>query len=129
MPDTLYLVTFDGYYGGYGSEIYCGGIFDTKEKAEEYIQNNSNIPKGECLISELHINVGLRTTNMERFETIGTDIYLGGYCEQYMTLKEFIKTYCDMCGTQRCDPKDPVWREGCPHYQENKPLLDKEQNE
>lgn len=128
MPDTLYLVTFDGYYGKYGSEIYCGGIFDTKAKAEEYIRNDANLSEDNCLISELYLNVGLKTNDMG-YETIGTDIYLGGYCEQYMTLKEFIKTYCDICGTQRCDPKDPIWREGCPHYQENKPLLDKEQNE
>jgi hypothetical protein len=46
-----------------------------------------------------------------------------------MTLKEFMKTYCDMCGTQRCDPTDPIWREGCTYYQEYKPLLDKEQDE
>lgn len=80
MPDTLYLVTFDGYYGGYGSEIYYGGIFDTKEKAEEYIRNDANLSEGNCLISELYINVGLKTTDMG-FETIGTDIYLGGYLE------------------------------------------------
>jgi hypothetical protein len=81
MSDTLYLVTFDGYYAGYGSEIYCGGIFDTKEKAAEYIRNDANLSKGGYLISELHLNVGLKTTDMDRFETIGTDIYLGGYCE------------------------------------------------
>lgn len=80
MSDVLYLVTFDGYYGGYGSEIYCGGIFDTKEKAEEYIRNDANLSEDKWLISELHINVGLKTTDMG-FETIGTDIYLGGYCE------------------------------------------------
>lgn len=81
MSDTLYLVTFDGYYAGYGSEIYCGGIFDTKEKAEEYIKNDANLSEGICLISELRINVGLKTTNRDTFETIDTDIYLGGYCE------------------------------------------------
>lgn len=82
MSNTLYLVTFDGYYGGYGSEIYCGGIFDTKEKAEEYIRNDANLSEGNCLISEVHLNAGLKTTDMGgRFETISTDIYLGGYCE------------------------------------------------
>ena len=80
MSNNLYLVTFDGYYGKYGSEFYCGGIFDTKEKAEEYIRNDANLSKCECLISELHLNVGLKTSDMG-FETIGTDMYLGGYCE------------------------------------------------
>lgn len=81
MPDTLYLVTFDGYYASYGSEIYCGGIFDTKEKAEEYIRNDANLSEGSCLISELHLNAGLKTSDLDLFETISTDIYLGGYCE------------------------------------------------
>ncbi len=80
MSNILYLVTFNGYCGSYGSVIYCGGIFDTKEKAEEYIRNDANLSEGRCLISELHLNVGLKTSDMG-FETIGTDIYLGGYFE------------------------------------------------
>ena len=78
MSNTLYLVTFDGYCGGYGSEIYCGGIFDNKEKAEEYIRNDVNLLEDRCLISELHLNVGLKTSDVVN---ISTDIYLGGYCE------------------------------------------------
>lgn len=35
-----------------------------------------------------------------------------------MTLEEFKEKFCVLCGTQRCDPDDPVWREGCLHYQE-----------
>ena len=34
-----------------------------------------------------------------------------------------------MCGTQRCDLNDPVWREGCKHYQDNKPLIVVENND
>ena len=30
-----------------------------------------------------------------------------------MTLQEFIKEHCMLCGTQRCNPLDPVWLEGC----------------
>lgn len=81
MNDTLYLVTYDGYYAGYGTEIYCGGIFDTKEKAEDYIRNDANLPKSNAHISELKLNEGLKTTNNDVFATISTDVYLGGYLE------------------------------------------------
>lgn len=34
-----------------------------------------------------------------------------------MTLKEFEKEYCSMCGTQRCGgATDEDFREGCPFY-------------
>lgn len=33
-----------------------------------------------------------------------------------MTFDEFIETNCLLCGTQRCNPYDSDWREGCPYY-------------
>ena len=37
-----------------------------------------------------------------------------------MTFDEFVKEYCWMCATQRCDPKDEDWREGCPKFKKLK---------
>ena len=37
-----------------------------------------------------------------------------------MDLDKFIKENCMMCGTQRCDPSDIEWLEGCTLYQEEK---------
>jgi hypothetical protein len=33
-------------------------------------------------------------------------------------LDQFIKENCMMCGSQRCDPTNPIWLEGCLLYQE-----------
>jgi hypothetical protein len=66
--------------GNMGQTFIAEVFFGTKAKAEEYIRNDANLSEGNCLISELHLNVGLKTNDMG-FETIGTDIYLGGYCE------------------------------------------------
>ena len=35
-----------------------------------------------------------------------------------MKKDEFIKTYCDFCGTQRCEGIDTEWFTGCPHRNE-----------
>jgi len=33
---------------------------------------------------------------------------------------DFIKENCQMCGSQRCDPTDEEWIEGCLKFQEYK---------
>ena len=43
-------------------------------------------------------------------------------------LNDFMKEYCTMCGSQRCNPADPLWLEGCRLYQELKEKYDNESN-
>ena len=40
-----------------------------------------------------------------------------------LTLDEFTDTYCDMCGTQRCDPKNPDCLHSCGHYKTFNPII------
>lgn len=37
-----------------------------------------------------------------------------------MNLDKFIEENCTFCGSQRCDPYNPEWLEGCKLYQELK---------
>ena len=61
---TLYLVHVDKNEDGYGVELYCAGIFDSKEAAEERAKTfeDSNI-------TEIKLNSNT------------TDVYLDGYRE------------------------------------------------
>ena len=58
MPKELYLVTFDGYCDGYGSEIYLGGIFDSRDKADEYIESQIYLANTPPEITVVPVNHG-----------------------------------------------------------------------
>ena len=75
----VYLVTFDGYCDSYGSEIYCGGIFETLEKAEDYVEAKCVPNKLYFTISEIYLNEWLELTKSEN--EYSTNKYLGGYIE------------------------------------------------
>lgn len=75
----VYLVTFDGYCDSYGSEIYCGGIFETLEKAEDYVESICVPNKLYFTITEIYLNEWLELTKSD-YE-YSTDKYLGGYTE------------------------------------------------
>lgn len=75
----VYLVTFDGYCDSYGSEIYCGGIFETLEKAEDYVEAICVPNKIYFTISEICLNEWSELFKGER--EYFTDKYLGGYIE------------------------------------------------
>ena len=62
----LYVVTYDGYDGAWGAEIYILGIYDSKEKAKQAIKRN----RGCYLyrIEEMDLNKDSQK-------------YLGGYYE------------------------------------------------
>ena len=61
---TLYLVHVDKNEDGYGVELYCAGIFDSKEAAEERAKLFN------CAdITEVELNAST------------TDVYLDGYRE------------------------------------------------
>lgn len=42
-------------------------------------------------------------------------------------LTPFIKESCMMCGSQRCDPSESEWREGCSRWREYKQTLSESQ--
>ena len=37
--------------------------------------------------------------------------------KEVKNITDFYKTYCDRCGSQRCD-RSEEWMNGCPHYKE-----------
>jgi hypothetical protein len=95
----LYLVTVEGYYDRYGSEIYSIGIFDSIDKAKEagvkaevkvkdiYPHSEIAINKflhGHCFkITEFDLNTvyPVRKSDDKFYADIYTDKYLGGYVE------------------------------------------------
>ena len=74
--ETIYLVTFDGYRGMWGAEIYALGAYRTKEEAEQARDNN-----GGGNITELKIGETLEVKYNEDEFYEGTECYLGGYIE------------------------------------------------
>ena len=44
-------------------------------------------------------------------------LYNKFYREGLKNITDFYKTYCDRCGSQRCD-RSEEWMDGCPHYKE-----------
>ena len=37
--------------------------------------------------------------------------------KEVKNITDFYKTYCDRCGSQRCD-RSEEWMDACPHYKE-----------
>lgn len=35
-----------------------------------------------------------------------------------LNLEQFVKSSCQLCGTQRCNPYNEIWREGCSKWRE-----------
>ena len=81
MPKELYLVTFDGYCDRYGAEIYLGGIFDSRDKADEYIESQIYLANNRPEITVVPANHGYECKYTEGDYRVSTDIYLGGYVE------------------------------------------------
>lgn len=63
MAKKVYLVTFDSYEGTWGMDLCCGGIYMSRNKAEEVA---NSLQFGQ--VHEVKINTETR-------------IHLGGYCE------------------------------------------------
>lgn len=84
MSKELYLVTFDGYCDQYGSEIYLGGIFDSRDKADEYIESQIYLANMSPEITVIRVNRGYecKYADLDHYDhSVSTDIYLGGYVE------------------------------------------------
>ena len=79
----VYLVVFDGWLAGYGSNIYLLGVYDNENKANE-IAASFNKKYEEELVEAYVEEVDLNHTYDEEREgdwAIRTPIYLGGYVE------------------------------------------------
>jgi len=81
MTKELYLVTFNGYRDMWGAEIYLGGIFDSRDKADEYIRSQKDLTKVYPKITVIPVNRGYECKCSEDGFFISTDIFLGGYVE------------------------------------------------
>ncbi len=85
----LYLVHFDGYLMGYGSENYLLGVYSTREKAEEAVEKFKAEVKeaigGNIRWIQLDIDaIYLDFTYALRIDPdcyVSTSIFLGGYAE------------------------------------------------
>lgn len=95
---TLYLVTVEGYYDGYGSSTFSIGIFDSMDKAKEAsvkaaMKINKFYPDLEDSVEaildnyfdimefDLNTVYPVRKTDWDYDQEISTDRYLGGYVE------------------------------------------------
>lgn len=78
---VLYLVTFNGYRDLWGAEIYLGGIFDSRDKADEYIRSQKDLTMMPPKITLVPINRGYECKYAEGDCSVSTDIFLGGYVE------------------------------------------------
>ena len=95
---TLYLVTVEGYYDGYGYSTFSIGIFDSMDKAKEAcvkeaMKINKFYPNLEDSVEaildayfdimefDLNTVYPVRKTDWDCGQEISTDRYLGGYVE------------------------------------------------
>lgn len=83
-----YMVTFDGYFWGYGTEIYLLGIYSTQELAKEAVDSfKKRIAASEDI--DCNIEPDIRAIVVDHtYELridpdweVGTAVYLGGYIE------------------------------------------------
>ena len=88
VTNKIYVVTFDGYCGYYGSYIYLLGVYDTLENVykaiEKVIKESENILKQDNFaINEMDINktLELRKTGPKECPDFETEVALGGFVE------------------------------------------------
>lgn len=79
----LYIVSFDGYFGGYGTEIYILGVYDDADKAiEAKEQFDSKYERYGIIadIDEIVLNQEYDVT-VRTDDAVSTSVCLGGYLE------------------------------------------------
>lgn len=85
----LYLVRFDGYLNGYGSENYLLGVYSTREKAQEAVEKlNAEVKEArgenfwyiQSYIEEIELDFTYALRTDPDWE-VATQVYLGGYIE------------------------------------------------
>lgn len=84
----LYLVRFDGYLMGYGSENYLLGVYSTRKKAEEAVEKfKENLKEKLDASSDLLIYTeGIQLDHTYQWKIdpdwgVEAQVYLGGYIE------------------------------------------------
>jgi hypothetical protein len=76
----VYIVTFDGYKGGYGSEIWLLGIYSTREAADKAADEvkekfTSIVDVNEVVLDHTYDII------LDEWGSLNSKIYLGGYIE------------------------------------------------
>lgn len=86
--NDVYMVSFDGYLNGYGSENYLLGIYSTQELAKEAVEIfKKRIAERKDI--DCNIELGIRAIAVDHtYElridpgwSVGTAVYIGGYVE------------------------------------------------
>ncbi len=82
MSEKVWIVTFNGYWDGYGEFIYLLGVYDSEGRAfsarERFIKER-DVAEDQISINSAEINNTLEVVKGAWAYT--TDIYLGGYAE------------------------------------------------
>lgn len=68
---------------------------------------------GETCNDDTTITLDMLNGDMELIENYDNVFYRG----ELKNITDFYKTYCDRCGSQRCD-RSEEWMDACPHYKE-----------
>lgn len=80
----MYLVTFDGYYGGYGSRFCILGVYDSTTEADEAVcvaVEEMHMDPKMFKIIELEANKTYSIFRRPMFEEFITEKEIGGYIE------------------------------------------------
>ena len=102
----------------YEEFIYCNRTYEylgwtlskDNEITIEYSYYNYN---GQREHDEVTLTINELNGDMELIENYDNVFYRG----ELKDIADFHKTYCDRCGSQRCD-RSEEWMNACPHYKE-----------
>ena len=74
--EEMYLVTADGWLGGYGSKLFCVGIFNNKEVAERVAKKYEY-----STVTKLEPNKEYPLIKEDGWPVLKNDLCIGGYVE------------------------------------------------
>ena len=82
----VYMVSFEGYTGGYGSYTYCAGVFDNEDTAREVKDKvkqklQESIKEPEVFVTAIELNHEFEVKGPIEWHGYKTDFLLGGYEE------------------------------------------------
>lgn len=83
---TVYMVSFEGYTGDYGSYTYCAGVFDNEDAAREVSDKvkqklQESIKEPDVFITAIELNREFEVRGPREWHGYVTDFLLGGYEE------------------------------------------------
>ena len=102
----------------YEEFIYCNRTYEylgwTLSKDNEItIEYSYYSYNGQREHDEVTLTINELNGDMELIENYDNVFYRG----ELKNITDFHKTYCDRCGSQRCD-RSEEWMNACPHYKE-----------